>query len=402
MLTRQAAKRRRWGVAAGLALCVAAVILVNGCPPRRAARQPSRLLPGQQIRAVWVTRWDYKTPADITAVMENCYRAGFNTVLFQVRGHGTVFYRSRYEVWADELGGRDPGFDPLAIACTEAHRRGMQIQAWVNVMPGWRGKRLPKNPNQLYNAHRDWFWRDAQERYQPLGWYVSVNPCYPEVREYLVGVMQEILAGYPVDGLHLDYIRFPNDTDSVDYPRDPRTLQLFRQATGQHPDAAPRAWADWRTRQVDQLVYEIRRMAKRTRPGALLTVAAGSVFDKARKEHFQDVREWIDKGWLDAVFPMNYTDSVGTFEARLAAWRPIAGRIPVVPGIMFDKRDARTVLAQMDRSSVTGGHFAAFAYNSLFERRDGQGRANMDDQSSSRAQLRNLVIPRIRQMAFGK
>ena len=294
-----------------LLLLVGSLLLVGCQPGLRRGGSAGGFPPRDSIRAIWVTRWDYKTPADIARIMDNCRQTGFNTVLFQVRGHGTACYRSRIEPWADELGGRDPGFDPLAVACREAHRRGLGLHAWVNVMPGWRGKRPPKDPRQLYHAHPDWFWRDAAGRRQPPGWYVSVNPCYPEVRRYLVAVMQEIATRYPVDGLHLDYIRFPNEWNSSypqgakvpDYPRDPRTLALFRQATGRTPEQAPAAWDDWRTAQVTQLLREIRTMQRRTRPRIALSAAVGADPALARRTHFQDARRWMAERLVDAVFP---------------------------------------------------------------------------------------------------
>jgi uncharacterized lipoprotein YddW (UPF0748 family) len=381
-----------------------------------------------------VTRWDYKSPADIAHVMRNCRAAGFNTVLFQVRGAGTVFYRSRIEPWADELGGRDPGFEPLAVACEEAHRRGLSLHAWVNVMPGWRGDKPPTNPRQLYLAHPDWFWRDAAGRRQPLGWYNSVNPCYPEVRKYLVAVLREVVENYPVDGLHLDYIRFPNEWNRSyppggrvpDYPRDPRTLALFQRATGCAPDASPRRWDEWRTEQVTRLVRDIRAMMRRVNPRVCLSAAVGASPDKAKRHHFQDSRHWVAKGLLDAVYPMNYAKDMRTFSTRLAEWSGWVARsnllgraphthhdqavldratrsghgrrvpIPVVIGVMFDGRDASTVLTQVDRARRSGTHFAAFAYNSLFERLDQSSRPIRDQAGSARAELRKRVIPYLR------
>ena len=396
--------RGRWSLAAPTAFALVILTLLCGCHPRGRAGRPIR---DRTIRALWVTRWDYKTPADITKVMQNCRAAGFNTVLFQVRGNGTVMYRSRLEPWADELGGRDPGFDPLAVACSEAHRRGLSLHAWVNVIPGWRGKKPPSNPRQLYNARPDWFWRDAAGRRQPLGWYSSLNPCYPEVREYLVAVMREVVAGYPVDGLHLDYIRFPNEWNESyprgaqvpDYPRDPRTLAMFRRATGQTPESNPKRWSDWRTAQVTQLVRDVRAMVKGVRPTAKLTAAVGASPGRARRAYFQDSLQWIAENLLDAVYPMNYERDMNGFGRHLDHWASMRLRIPVVVGVMFDKRDSRGVVEQVGRTAKTGSHFAAFAYNSLFERLDQRGRPIMDGNSSSRAALRRKVIPYLRRLA---
>ena len=405
-MSRMTTCRTRWAITGVLGVIVALTILIDGCQ-HGGTKQHRRSRADRTIRAIWVTRWDYKTPHDIVAIMDNARSSGFNTVLFQVRGNGTVLYRSRIEPWASELGGRDPGFDPLDVACREAHRRGLALHAWANVVPGWRGKKPPTDRRQLYHAHADWFWRDATGRRQPLGWYNSLNPCYPEVRQYIASVMREIVAGYPVDGLHMDYIRFPNEWNASypkgasvpDYPRDPRTLAMFRRATGQTPESNPAAWNAWRTEQVTRLVRDIRTTVKRARPKVMLTAAVNPLPDHAKQTHFQDTLAWIDQRLIDAVFPMNYDRTAAGFRERLDTWAPVCGRMPVVMGIMFDQRDSGLVVEQLRQTPRTGGHFAAFAYNSMFERLDGQGRARTDQQSASRSALRRDVIPRVRRIA---
>jgi uncharacterized lipoprotein YddW (UPF0748 family) len=342
--------------------------------------------------------------------MANCRSAGFNTVLFQVRGNGTAFYRSKIEPWADELGGRDPGFDPLAVACREAHRRGLSLHAWVNVMPGWRGKKPPANPRQLYNARPDWFWYDSAGRRQPLGWYCSLNPCLPEVRGYLVAVMKEIVSQYPVDGLHLDYIRFPNEPSGAypsgarvpDYPRDPRTLALFRKATGRTPDTAPQLWNAWRTQNVTQLVRDVRRMMRAVSPRARLSAAVGPSPEEAKRRHFQDASRWIADGLLDAIYPMNYAKDPATFGKRIDMWSHGRWRIPVIMGIMADQRDAGTVMNQIREAVGRTRHFAVFAYNALFERLDRAGRPKTDSNSALRAALRAQLMPRVRRLTTSR
>ena len=373
---------------AGLALVVA------GCQPGVRARFGK-----QEVRAIWVTRWDYKSAGDVAVIMENCRRAGFNTVLFQVRGNGTAFYRSKLEPWAEELGGRYPGFDPLAVACREAHRRGLALHAWANVVPGWRGKAPPRDARQLYHAKAAWFWHDAHGRREPLGWYNNLNPCWPEVRRYLAAVMREIVAGYPVDALHMDYIRFPNEWNDgypagafvPDYPRDPRTVELFRQATGRRPDQAPAEWNGWRTEQVNRLVYEIQRAVRTAKPGVALTAAVGAEPAEAKRKHFQDATRWIEAGWVDAVFPMNYEADRASFQRRLGFWSHVPRNVPVVTGIMFDRRAPSSVVQQVELARRTGGHFSAFAYNSLFERLDETGRPMNDEESGDRAARRRAL-----------
>ncbi|MFQ5506184.1 MAG: hypothetical protein ACE5F1_15550, partial [Planctomycetota bacterium] len=86
-----------------------------------------RRTPGDIRQAIWVMRFDYQTEQDVRNIIRNCARAGFDTVLFQVRGNGTVFYRSRLEPWAEQFRFRYPGFDPLGVACHEARETGRLI-----------------------------------------------------------------------------------------------------------------------------------------------------------------------------------------------------------------------------------------------------------------------------------
>jgi uncharacterized lipoprotein YddW (UPF0748 family) len=179
-------------------------------------------------------------------------------------------------------------------------------------------------------------------------------------------------------------------------------LAYFRRATGQTPDSAPHKWNQWRTSQITQIVREIRAMMRRVRPGAKLTAAVGPVPQEARRKHFQDVRAWLNEGLLDAVYPMNYAPDMPTFRKRLSEWVAMRPRIPVVTGIMFDKRDGAIVVEQVRRVRQSTKHFSAFAYNSLFERRDARGRRAMDEQSGHRAALRKHAIPALRRFAVAQ
>lgn len=358
------------------------------------------------LRAIWVTRFDYRTPADIRRIMKDCQDAGLNAVLFQVRGYGTAFYRSAIEPWADELGGTDPGFDPLAVAVAEAHAHGLELHAWVNVMPGWRGPNPPRNPRQLYNAHPEWFWYDQKGERQPLiqmnegrreGWYVSLNPCLPEVRAYLVSVFEEIVRGYPIDGLHLDYIRFPNETSprGVSYPYDPKTLALYKAATGRAPADNRGIWTQWRTEQVSHLVYETRVMMRRVHPQMKLSVAVGPDPVAAKSAHYQDGETWAAKDWVDYLLPMNYTDDEATYIRRAQAWRQRSHGKLVVMGIgLHTVRSSRETVRQVELADRWGQGFGLFAYSSLFAAPGGRGPGDSPTASASQQRERLVAVRR--------
>jgi len=387
-----------------------AALAAAGCHAGLETRPP--------VYAIWVTRQDYRTAGDVKRIVHDCAQGGFNTVLFQVRGNGTAFYRSTFEPWADELGGKHPGYDPLELACREAHRRGLALHAWVNVMPAWQGPDPPKNPSQLYNRHPEWFWYDRHGRRQPLvhrvgkherAWYVSLNPCLPEVRGYLVAVCREIVRRYDVDGLHLDYIRFPDEPvvpgEAIpDYPRDERTLALFKQATGSTPDGSPAAWDRWRTEQVTRLVANLHVMMRETRPRAALTATVGTNRQRSL-EHHREGKAWVEQALVDAVFPMNYTSTLAAFDRGLAMWLPPPERVGLVPGLWLDAKlstaDGITVARRQIRRAVEKtGNFCLFAYDRLFDS-PGHAKETPDrerENARAREHRRRSLLPLIRSL----
>jgi len=381
---------------------LACLTLATGCQTGPKMKGP--------VRAIWVTRFDYKTADDVDRIMKDCDEAGFNTVLFQVRGNGTVSYPSEIEPWAEQFDYTDPGYDPLQLAIDQAHKRDMQLHAWVNVMPAWRGPDLPGVDDQLYYTRPEWFWYDADGVRQPLvhtvgertrSWYASINPCLPEVREYLVDVFGELVDNYNVDGLHMDYIRFPNERvvpgeKIPDYPRDQRTLALYEEETGLTPDEDPDAWNDWRNDCVTQLVADIHAMVRDTRDSAVLSAAVGSVPERALT-HFQDSQTWIDEGIIDTIFLMNYTSSPEKFRNRIEPWLPDLEKTRIVPGLWFDEKidaakSAEVVKSEIQIAREMTGHFCVFAYSSLFDSSDDIFSKQTSQRSQKRATRRERLM----------
>lgn len=378
------------------------LVVLAGCAPKQAAIR--------DWRAIWVTRFDYKSEADVQRIIRNCADAGFNQVVFQVRGNANAFYDSKLEPWAVELGGKHPGWDPLAVAVRAARARKVGLHAWVNVMPAWRGTKPPANPEQLYNKRPEWFWYDQHGNRQALSdFYVSLNPCLPEVREYLVDVFEEIVARYDVDGLHLDYIRFPNEPPAtprgsgLDYPRDAKTLELYRAATGKSPDDDKSAWNRWRTEQVTQLITDIQAMVRRARPGAALTTAVGSIPSNALT-HYQDGLGWRERGLVDAVVLMNYVDEPAEFSRRLDVWLEKPAPAALVPGPWFGRHPGKTpeqateqVARQIAIARERAGNFCVFSYGSLFDSSDaGELAKQTTEQQRVREIRRRVLIPVIK------
>ncbi len=350
------------------------------------ARPP--LLP--EVRAIWVTRFDYKSPMDVSSIIVNCAKAGFTDIFFQVRGNGTAFYPSRVEPWAFELygkavanTGKDPGWDPLQMAAGWAKRYNIRLHAYINVLPGWRGKvDPPRAAGQLWTAHPDWFMVDSTgARMRPTrAWYSFLNPAHPAVRNHLSQIAAE-LARYDIAGLHLDYIRFPYDYKDVArevYPHasaaeikahssfsfDPVSLAAMGRSTSR------KKWDEFRRKSVSQVVRDLRDVFKAARgPQSILSVSVLADFDAGYRDAFQDSCGWAKNRSVDWLVPMSY--NVGLFDERLVNMKHSLGRKAaarqLVVGIncVGDASEIRRQIAASRKAGCRG--FALFAYSHLFE-----------------------------------
>ena len=162
-----------------------------------------------EMRGVWVTRWTYSDAADVQDIMKSLGDAGFNAVFFQVRGTFDAYYDSAHEPWASRLAGlgTDPGWDPLAVAVEAGHANGLQVHAYINTFPMWSGTTPPSSSGiaHAYESNPEWLLEGMTLNSS----YVFADPAQPGVQARVAAVAADIEAKYDVDGVHLDYVRYP-------------------------------------------------------------------------------------------------------------------------------------------------------------------------------------------------
>jgi len=360
-------------------------------PPPAAAPAPPAVAPGgpagmaalaarplpahlpSQVRALWVVRTALTHPDSVRAVVRRAEAGGFNTLLVQVRGRGDAWYRSSLEPRAVQLAHLPAGFDPLQLLLDEARPRGLQVHAWINVHVVASAEMPPLDPFHLVRTDPEWLalpralvgelgrvsprdpryldtllrWTRANAT-QVEGLYSS--PAHPAVRARVVAVAQELVDRYPLDGIHLDYVRFPSP--QFDYSAE--ALRSFRywlpgaspdlnrlaEADARAafdplalPDAFPLEWARFREAQVTQLVFEVARMVRARDPEVLLSTAVFPDPEDARTGRYQAWESWLANGWIDVVVPMAYTDSDAVFLAQVRRASAVAGPRRVWAGV---------------------------------------------------------------------
>lgn len=267
-----------------------------------------------ETRALWVTRWDWSTAQGIREVVQGAARAGFNTLYFQVRARADAYYDSSLEPWAASLTGmlgEDPGWDPLAVAAAEARSHGLSLHAWVNAFIGWCGSAPPppSEPPHAFQAHTDWAMVDAAGVPMPYGsgcrW---LTPGHPGVRTRLGAVAADIARSYGVDGVHLDFIRYPDPSWSYDAA----SLASYDSARAAEPALS---FTEHRRRLVTRAVRETRDSLRVAAPSATLSAAVWGIYRNERgwsgvstgyDDRLQDARAWAEEGLVDALVPMVY------------------------------------------------------------------------------------------------
>jgi N-acetylmuramoyl-L-alanine amidase len=341
-----------------LVLILFLIILISGCGVKQVTRfeeLPSR--PIQQIpnemRGVWITRFAYANPdpdsmrSRIVTLIEEAASANFNAIFFQVRGQAETLYPSPYEPWSKLVDNRDPGFDPVRLAVSEAHQQGLKFYAYINLLPLWNGDEPPADSSHLYFKHgpevnTDSSWVCFDETGKPMqkNEYYYLNPALPQVKTYLKKVIHQFVETYDIDGLHFDRIRYPGSQ----YVNDPYSLKMFRSDSLQTPTTK----GQWARKQLSDLVEDVVIEAMLIKPYLVNSAATWGLyrtddvkgyeqFGSGYAVYYQDAIDWLDRGIMDFIVPMIYWDIPNPLPNFDDLWLDFKKRTPnykyIFPGL---------------------------------------------------------------------
>jgi uncharacterized lipoprotein YddW (UPF0748 family) len=352
-------------------------------------RSTTKVVPSDELRALWVVRDALTSPGAVEQMIDFAVQARFHLLFVQVRGRGEVYYPSRLEPPADDLQFPLAQFDPLDYTVALARAAGISVHAWINVYYVWSDPNRAPPPGHIVAQHPDWLLADATGSpmsARDLRWWQAdgvegyyLSPCRREVRAHTAALVAELAEGYALDGVHLDYVRYPSRAFGLDpehrtafalhWGVDPAALVAPRGETSLAADT--RAFldsvsVDWRAGEVDSLVAAVRAAAPR------LAVSAAVVPDpeEALREKGQNWVGWLRRGLVDFVVPMAYNDAPAEAALRARVLHNIVGDDRFLMGIaLHDDRYLylpRLVTA-LREAGVPG--FSVFSYNVLAQMR---------------------------------
>ncbi|GAB4315036.1 MAG: family 10 glycosylhydrolase [Candidatus Sumerlaeia bacterium] len=278
----------------------------------------------REFRAVWVATvanidWPSEPGlpsdrqiAEMKAILDKCVELKFNAVVFQVRPACDALYASELEPWSPYLSGTwgkppEPYYDPLAVWCEEAHKRGIELHAWINPYRARHsGNKQPVPDNHISKTN--------PKIVRQFGNWMWLDPSEPGTRDHTMAVVLDIVRRYDVDGIHMDDYFYPYDSylkegGLNDFP-DEENWQAYKASGG------TMSRSDWRRNAVDQFIERFYKEVKATKPWVKVGISPFGIWRPGYPEGitgldqynslYADCRKWLNEGWVDYFTPQLY------------------------------------------------------------------------------------------------
>ncbi len=251
---------------------IAYALLIALVLPALAQRLPQATTPPKrELRSAWVsTVWGIDWPkqgapaerqkAELVRMLDSLKNNNFNAINLQVRSMSDAFYKSSYEPWSSYLTGtrgKYPGFDPLAFAVSECHRRGMEIHAWINPYRFSTGS--------LWRHERD---QEAKKHLLKWGKFYILDPAQQWTIDRIVNVCREVITNYDVDGILYDDYFYPEGISSTAIAPDYKEWQQ---------SGTSMSIGDWRRDNVNRMVKTVYGMIQSVKPWVRFGISPAGV-----------------------------------------------------------------------------------------------------------------------------
>lgn len=295
--------------------------------------------PKRELRAAWiatVSNIDWPSKPGLPAIqqqqefikrLDELQELGCNAVIVQIRPASDAFYKSDEEPWSRYLTGRQgqppfPYYDPLEFMVTEAHKRNMEFHAWFNPFRALTDSRKnPNPPKHVTRTHPEWL--------VTYGGKSQLNPGIPEVREYVIKIILDVVKRYDIDAVHLDDYFYPYRIAGQEFG-DAATFAKYKQNFTNKDD--------WRRNNVSLFISTLHTNIRHAKYYVKIGISPFGVWRNASKDPegsatrggqtcyddlYADVLLWAKKGWIDYLMPQLYWEHkhrAAAFDVLLPWW----------------------------------------------------------------------------------
>jgi len=269
-----------------------------------------------QDRAMWATIWSIGTPQKIDKIIATAKQYNFNKLFLQIRYRADALYivnksdstysnpESRSYIM------KNSDFDPLEYAIEKTKNTNIEIHAWIPIFVITPHNLTKINKKHVFYTHPEWI--TVSEKGKPMQYNehegAFLDPGIPKVQQYLLEILSDVATNYSVDGIHFDYIRYP---DSI-YGYNPIAMQNFKQSKDT-------VFELWKQKQINAFVNKAYIQLKNINPKLQISAAVFANQNKAVNQFSQNWKIWLRSSYIDKVYVMAYNISNNSFEEVIRA-----------------------------------------------------------------------------------
>lgn len=321
-----------------------------------------------ESRSIWLDRGTIVATRGVkgmAALFDKLQAAGVNIVYFETNNAGFTMYPSAMATQNPET----LGWDPFGTALSEAKKRGMELHAWFWIFNVGNAKHNPiigkeaDYPGPVLSSH-DFAWALASATgsfLPPKQYEYWLDPSNPECRQYIKNLIFEVIGKYPaVDGIQLDYIRYPFNNRGSEMGYNWLGRQKFERETGLSLDRLDedtrQMWIHWKANNVTSFVKEMSDSLRAAKPGIRISAAVYGMPRRLRMNAIQQEWEvWVANGWVDTLNPMTYVASPKELNEVAGYVREsTADKALSLPGLSIRQLDTAGLIEQLDTARIVG------------------------------------------------
>lgn len=301
--------------------------------------------PKAEMRAAWIATvdnidWPAKGVTDpeqqkqqFIELLDQLKASGMNAVIMQIKPTADAFYPSKYGPWSEWLTGvqgKDPGYDPLEFLLEETHKRNMEFHAWFNPyrisIQGDISKLVADHPAR---QHPEWV--------EAYGGKLYFNPGIPEVQQFIIDGVMEVVKNYDIDAVHFDDYFYPYPVAGVDFP----DQDTFEQYKGSFTNKS-----DWRRNNVNEFIQKVSASIKKEKSYVKFGISPFGIWKNKSSDPtgsetnglesynaiYADSKKWVEEGWIDYITPQIYWNigySAAAYDKLVEWWSNTVSGHPV-------------------------------------------------------------------------